>query len=94
MKGLNVVKLLIITVLLSVSTQVYAAWYFELGIGIDPYYRGAQPEVNLQPPFGKMTIGATADYGWSVEFEHISSIPEAETGNGFNSIWATKRIEF
>lgn len=72
-----------------------AEFYFELGIGVDLYPQTEQlPEVNLQSPLGKYVIGVEAQNNWSVEFEHISSIPQKEVGRSINVLWFNKRGYF
>ena len=67
--------------------------YFELGIGIIDDLAG-QPEVNLPGPLGKFVLGIEAQNGWSLEYEHISSLQLAEEGDGLNALWFSKHVYF
>lgn len=87
--------LIIFTVLFLFSVPAQSDFYFELGIGVDIYPQTEQlPEVNLQSPLGKYILGFEAQHNWSVEFEHISSIPQKEEGRSINVLWFTKRVHF
>lgn len=82
---------LLIVVALSAPAQ--AGWYFELAVGVH-HNRAAQPEIDLPGPLGKIVFGVEAQNGWAVEFEHVSSIPEDESGLGLNTLWFVKRVYF
>ena len=85
----------LIFILFIVPQSVFAQFYFELAVGVDIYPQTEQmPEVNLQSPLGKYALGFEAQNNWSVEFEHISSIPQQEEGRSINVIWFTKRVNF
>ena len=82
-------------ILFGISQCEAAEFYFELGIGVPASDEAAMlPEINLPGPLGKFVLGVEAQKGWSVEYEHISSIPYRETGKGLNVLWFTKRVYF
>jgi len=77
------------------SSPVQADVYFELGVGtIISTQEEMLPEIDLQGPLGKFVFGIEAKNGWSVEYEHISSIPDDEEGKGLNVMWFSKRVYF
>lgn len=82
-------KYLIILLLVSFNAQ---AWYAEAAIGINATETG--PEIVLPAPFAKYAIGIENKDGWSIELEHISSIPYKEKDHGLNILWFQKRIHF
>ena len=86
--------ILILIAFLGVSNSAFSAeLYFELGVGLTKNEWGL-PEIDLQVPLGRVVFGVEAKDNWLVELEHISSIPQDETGNGLNVLWISKRIYF
>ena len=86
-------KKIILIACIFLTPQVNAGWFFELGIGLTKN-EWSRPEVDLQSPLGRAVIGVEAEHGWRMQFEHTSSIPQDETGNGLNGIWFIKRVDF
>lgn len=82
-------KHLILLALLSFNAN--SQWYVDIGIGMTDE-KNSKPEISLTNPLAKFTVGYQAQYNWSIEFQHISSIQMDEKGRGLNSFWITKRL--
>ncbi len=67
--------------------------YAEAGVG-QTMDGAAYPEVKLPTPLGRFAIGVKTKDSWTVEVEHISSIPLQEEGKGLNTLWLNKRVWF
>lgn len=83
--GLALLVWLLLFLIWNTVSACEAHFYFEAGAG---WVRNDSDII--ETPIGRMLIGYERD-GWSVELDHISSIPDKDD-RGIEALWINKRI--